>query len=60
MSKTRNKFSPEVRDRAVRMVGGARHDIGRSQYHYYNSLSPDAKHLDPAGDRYSALSSPRN
>jgi transposase-like protein len=28
MSKTRNRFSPEVRDRAVRMVGEHRADYG--------------------------------
>lgn len=28
MSKTRNRFSPEVRDRAVRMVGEHRADCG--------------------------------
>lgn len=28
MSKTRNKFSPEVRDRAVCMVGEQRADYG--------------------------------
>ena len=38
MSRTRNKFSPEIRDRAVRMVGEHRADYG-SEWEAMSSLA---------------------
>lgn len=38
MSRTRNKFSPEVRDRAVRMVGEHRADYG-SEWEAMSSIA---------------------
>lgn len=38
MSRTRNKFSPEIRDRAVRMVGEHRADYG-SEWEAMSSIA---------------------
>jgi hypothetical protein len=42
MSRTRNKFSPEICDRAVRMVGEHRADYG-SEWEAMSSLGADEK-----------------